>query len=459
MLKHRNVYRSVVVLTALSFALTGCGSGHGDGDTAATSSESSAASPKTESPNTESTSQAETSTAETSTVETSTVETSTVETSTVETSIDSATASVASAEPAPLWAPPGVAALNPTSASALQAALDTWVAQGKLKGLTAAVVTSQGVWSGAAGVDGAGKKLQANSTQSIMSVSKTFTSAEVVLLSSRGLIDLDKPLANYIDVPFETNGATVRQVLAMRSGFPDFDEAAYQKTIATDLTREWTLSEALGTLPKDAARIGTLGGEPRYNSVNYQLLAELVAKITGQSFAQAIRADLLKPAGLERTWVQSAETPSGPLTVGVPATSASASDLVDPAGPIMPSRSFTSFALGAGSMAADAADTARWTYLLYGGQVIDSTLVKVMEADPQPDPVMGPYALGTMVGDYNGIMMVGHAGGGLDYPYSGVVQVFAGDSPIAIAVLTPQPADHGTQIFEVFMQLHDIVVG
>jgi len=55
--------------------------------------------------------------------------------------------------------------------------------------------------------------------------------------------------------------------------------------------------------------------------------------------------------------------------------------------------------------------------------------------------------------------MLGHAGGGLDYPYSGVLQVFTGDSPIAIAVLTPQPADFGADIFEMFMQLHDIVAG
>ena len=47
-------------------------------------------------------------------------------------------------------------------------------------------------------------------------------------------------------------------------------------------------------------------------------------------------------------------------------------------------------------MAADAADTALWGYLLYGGQVIDSTLVRQMEADPQ-DSDVGLYRLGTIV--------------------------------------------------------------
>ena len=126
----------------------------------------------------------------------------------------------------------------------------------------------------------------------------------------------------------------------------------------------------------------------------------------------------------------------------------------------MPSRSFASFAGGAGSLAADAADTARWGYLLFGGQVIDSSLVTEMLADPQPEPNFGAYALGVIVSDDGqGGTMLGHGGGGPDLPYTGVLQVWAGDSPIAIAVLTPQPADFGEDIYDVFMQLHDIVAG
>ena len=129
----------------------------------------------------------------------------------------------------------------------------------------------------------------------------------------------------------------------------------------------------------------------RVQQPNYQLLAALVAKVTGKSFAQALRADLLDPAGLQRTWVQTGESPTAPLTVG---GSAPYADIVDPSGPFMPSRSFASFAVGAGNLAADAADVARWGYMLYGGQVIDSTLVKQMEADPQ-DSDVGLYGLGT----------------------------------------------------------------
>ena len=328
-------------------------------------------------------------------------------TSTSDTATPAASPDVSSA---PLWAPPGSGDLSAQTADELQAAIDKWVEQGSLKGMTAAVVTPDGVWSGAAGVDGAGTPLQPDSALSLQSISKTYTAAEVMLLAGRGLVDLDAPITDYVDVPFDTQGATVRQVLAMRSGFPDYTTEASQTAIAEDLDREWTVSEALATLPEDAEGLGTVGGPPRYNDVNYQLLAELVAKVTNKSFAQAVREDLLDPAGLRRTWVQTGETPTAPLTVGGQAAYA---DIVDPAGPFMPSRSFASFTLGPGSIAADAADVARWGYQLYGGQVIDSTLVTQMEADPQ-DSDVGLYGLGTFVMSEDLVLMVGHGGGGSD---------------------------------------------
>ena len=130
---------------------------------------------------------------------------------------------------------------------------------------------------------------------SLASISKTYTAAEVMLLSGRGLVDLDAPITDYVEVPFDTQGATVRQLLAMRSGFPDYTAEQQQASIAEDLDREWTVSEALATLPEDAEGLGTVGGPPRDNNLNYQLLAELVAKVTKQSFAQAVRAGPPRP--------------------------------------------------------------------------------------------------------------------------------------------------------------------
>ena len=111
-------------------------------------------------------------------------------------------------------------------------------------------------------------------------------------------------------------------------------------------------------------------------------------------------------------------------------------------------------------MAAETADLARWGYLLYGGHVIDSALVAQMEANPEADQTGVPYALGTQVlTDASGATFVGHAGGGPDYPYTGNLSVWTEDPQVAVAVLTPQPADFPTQIYDLVMQLHRAAVG
>ena len=358
---------------------------------------------------------------------------------------------------APLWAAAGNRALPAKTSAALQQALDDWVAARRLVGVSAAVVSAAGTWSGAAGVDGAGVRLQPTSALGIASVTKTFVAAEVVQLASRGLLNLDAPLADYVTIPFDAKGATVRQALAMRSGFPEFFGPDYKKAIAENLNRQWAAADTLALIPQDATGTGTLGGVPSYNNTNYVLLGELIARVTGLPLAQALHRDLIAPAGLNRTWVQTTEAPTAPLTV---AKDVPNETLVDPTGPYLPSRAAASSEGGCGAMASDAADVARWGYLLYGGHIIDSALVKQMEADPQSEPTIGLYALGTtLTTDDQGTTLVGHGGGGLHWPYTSVMEVWTGNPAVAVAVLTPQPADFGTDLYDLVMQIHQSATG
>ncbi len=54
----------------------------------------------------------------------------------------------------------------------------------------------------------------------------TFVGAEVMLLSSEGKIDLDALVTQYVTLPFATNGATIRQLATMTSGFPGVPDGA-----------------------------------------------------------------------------------------------------------------------------------------------------------------------------------------------------------------------------------------
>lgn len=263
-------------------------------------------------------------------------------------------------------APAEAGSATPATSDPLQAELDAWVRDPSEVGVTAAVVAPDGLWSGAAGVDGAGEPLVAESAMGIGSVTKTFTAAQVLLLADIGLIDLDDPIDSYVDLPFDTQGATVRQLLSMRSGFPNPTREIF--TAASSAQDQSMSSEDWYALA-DTSEIGQVRvvGNPRYNNLNYIALTDLIEAVTGRSYAAALRADLLDPAGLDRVWVQDAEKPEPPIALGVDDPDL---PLVDPAGPWLPSRAIVSAAGGAGSLAADAPSLAAWGWTLYTGRLL-----------------------------------------------------------------------------------------
>ena len=363
-------------------------------------------------------------------------------------STGSAAASAASALPSrsdPLTPPPGAEPLPGATADRLQAVIDDWVAGENNIGITAAVVAEEGTWQGAAGQDGAGVDLVPESAMAIASITKTFVAAEVMQLVGQGRVDLDAPITDYGSVPFDTKGATVRQVLGMRSGFPLDPIGKILESAAEDLDRSWTTAEAIALADADGPRQNTLGAFD-YNNLNYLVLGQLVEQITGEPLAVSLTRDLIEPAGLERVWVQDAQQPEPPLTVSEEDPDL---DTVDNDGPWLPSRSMASSAGPAGGIAADAPSIARWGYLLYGGHVIDSALVEQM-TENEEGGAEGWYGLGTGGWVQDGQTFLGHDGDIVTYHGS---LVMATADNVSIAVLVPAPARNAVeaevQTFEV----------
>jgi D-alanyl-D-alanine carboxypeptidase len=218
----------------------------------------------------------------------------------------------------PLMPTPSAKALPDTVGVELQQVLERWLAAEGLPGVTAAVATPRGWWAGAAGVDGAGQSLVPESAMSTGSITKTFTAAEVLVLADRGLVDLDAPVTDYVELPFDAAGATVRQVLNMTSGFPTDPPALYAITAAVtaDLDRDFAVGDGIVLVDPEAAPMGAPGSRQDYNNLNFLVLGELIERVTDGSYAQAVRSDLLDRADLRRVWVQDDETPTAPLTIG-----------------------------------------------------------------------------------------------------------------------------------------------
>jgi D-alanyl-D-alanine carboxypeptidase len=287
-------------------------------------------------------------------------------------------------------------------------------------GMTAALVTPTGTWSGAAGADGDGKALLPSAVMGIGDVTMTFVAAEVLALARAGKIDLDAPLSRYVRLPFDRYGATVRQALAMRSGFPEHDTNALVAAALADPARHFTPSEALAFAIDPPSRPGTYS----YCYTNFIVLGLLIEKVTGRPLAEALRADLLRPAGLPRVTTQDAEQPASPRAA--PGTNLP----LGPPSPYLPNRAGASLAWAASGMTADAASVARWGYLLYGSRILPVATVKMMTTLTASHDDL--YGLGT-----TGLQIGGHPAVGYYGQIIGFTALVAAipDRQLSLAVL------------------------
>jgi D-alanyl-D-alanine carboxypeptidase len=349
----------------------------------------------------------------------------------------------------PLWSSPSEQELPPDTAGALQAGLDRYLQTQDAPGATAAVVTREGVWSGAAGVDGVGSPLQPESAFAIASITKTFVAAEVLLLSAREELELDAPVSDYLDLPFDPRGATVRDLLSMESGFPQ-DPVRRLMRIGSDVEREWTNDDLLD-LAVPGTRQGTRGGAPDYNNLNYYALGALVEEVTGAPLAAALRRDVIEPAGLDRVWVQTAEVPTPPVAV---AASRPEGIPVDVDGPYLPSRALASGAGAAGGIAADAPTLALWGHRLYGGAVIGTSLVQQMTAPEDDDDW---YGLGTLLLGRGEDAAVGHDGDlGVYHSLLAVWPASATSVAVLVPDAPPVTLDEAKTPFGLARTLHEV---
>src|SRR5947207_3107870 len=260
-----------------------------------------------------------------------------------------------------------------------------------------------------------------------------------MLLADAGKLTLSDPVSAHLprDFTFDTNGATIGNLLAMESGIPD--PALNNTDYASDPMRDWSVREVLATVPADRSKPGD---HFVYEDANYMLLGMVVAQVTGQTTAAALRSGVLADPRFDALVYQPEEKPTGPLAL--PHVGGQLrSDIFARGGGYLPSKAEASEANGSGCMASDSGTLALFGYQLFGGAIVSPHAVQAMTdfgADlPNGDRYgMGVFDLTNLANGY-GEPTVGN-GGWDDGGYSSVLSVLPGDG-IAIAVLTNEAGD------------------
>lgn len=174
-----------------------------------------------------------------------------------------------------------------------------------------------------------------DTTYEIGLVTKQFTAASVMLLVEEGLIGLDDYLSDYLPEYAHAGEITVRQLLNMTSGIPDFLDNSIvnreytRKLLDKGLTRSETMNaiieyetidasfETVLALVNDVGLSFEPGTEYEYSNTGYVFLAEMVARVSEIPYVHYMQKNVLSPLGLETaSFESSSSTASGYLSSG-----------------------------------------------------------------------------------------------------------------------------------------------
>jgi D-alanyl-D-alanine carboxypeptidase len=199
----------------------------------------------------------------------------------------------------------------------LQSILDNSISNSLTPGAVLLVSSPKtGVITVAAGLANIKKKIPMEITNNfrIASMSKTFLAVTVLRLIEQGEFNLNDKMADLlpdsVDVDRIPNGneVTVKQLLQMRSGIPNYiDYDAYSELIDKMAGKEWTPDLCIHIV-YDKKLTFAPGSSYEYSNTNYLLLQLIVENYDGGSYADSIRNEILEPLKLKHTFVETQES-------------------------------------------------------------------------------------------------------------------------------------------------------
>lgn len=142
-----------------------------------------------------------------------------------------------------------------------------------------------------------------NTPMHIASISKTFTAMAVLKLWQEGKLNIDDAFANYFPA-FNYPGLTIRCLLNHRSGLPNYNY--FMETLGWDKTRFVKNEDVLDYLINRKAALTDIVppcSHFTYCNSNYALLALLIEKVSGFTYAQYLDRFFFKPLQMKNTKV------------------------------------------------------------------------------------------------------------------------------------------------------------
>jgi CubicO group peptidase (beta-lactamase class C family) len=238
------------------------------------------------------------------------------------------------------------------------------------------------------------------------SVAKQFTAAAIIALSLDGKLSLDDPVKKYIPgMPDYGSPLTIRHLLNHTSGLRDWGSVMGVTGVGRG-DRIISQALAIDVITRQKATDFVPGSEYSYSNSNYNLLAEIVERVSKQKFPAFMQERFFKPLGMtssswrddyQRIVPGRAQAYEGPL-----------------AGPWRLSMPLMNV-YGNGGMLTTVGDWLKWNAML-DSRSMGAKLVDEMEnVGVLNDGRKIDYALGVVVDKVNGFRRVWHNGSTAGY--------------------------------------------
>lgn len=240
----------------------------------------------------------------------------------------------------------------------------------------------------------------------VASMSKQFTAASIVLLAQQGKLSLDDPVRKYIrELPDFATPITIRQLIHHTSGLRDqwdlLDLAGWRYSL--DLITD---DDVLYLVSHQKDLNFPPGSKHVYCNTGYTLLAQIVKRVSGQSFREFTTSQIFQPLGMKDTHFRDDH----------------AEIVKNMAYGYEPEKdtfkiSITNFdTVGATSLLTTVEDLPLWDANFYNPRVGGPAMIKQeLERGKLNDGEQLDYAFGLVLGTYRGLATVDHGGADAGY--------------------------------------------
>ncbi len=234
----------------------------------------------------------------------------------------------------------------------------------------------------------------------LASVTKTFTSAAVMLLEAEGKLSLDDRITDRLSgLPEAWKDVTVRHLLNHTSGIKSYTSVEdFHKAARKDFDRREIL-DLVATAPLEFAP----GEKWSYSNTGYFLLGMLIEEVAGKPYGEFMAERVFGPLGM-------AHTRANDLRAVIPGRAQGYEwdgKVLRNGEYVSPSQPFA-----AGMLVSSVADLVKWDAALANGTLLDGpTLERMWTPTRLNDGEEAGYGLGWGTSKVNGHRRVSHGGG------------------------------------------------